>query len=404
MPRFKYVVINAKGQRIHGEVESRDRVSVMDFLKKEQVTIVSLGEVKGIKSAFFGKAQSIKLSDLVVFSRQLATLVKAGVPLVKGLSIIHAQVENKSLKAIVNSLQINIESGRSLSEALGLYPGVFSEIFINMVKAGEMGGALDAILEKMSGYLEEADKLMRKFKNAMIYPAIVVSMALLITSFIFIKVIPSFKEMFISLDITLPLPTLIVIGISDFIRGFYLYLAGAIIGLAVAFHFYSRSETGRLNLDRIKLKLPIFGNLIIKVTIARFSRTLAVLVKSGISIVHSLEIVARTCGNLVVERALLNTKLKVSHGEKIGESLRASGKEVFAPLVVDMITVGEETGNISAMLDKIADFYEEEANGAISALMSLIEPLLIIFLGGLVALIALAMFLPIMEIIKKLGH
>lgn len=404
MPKFKYIIINAKNQRIAGEVESNNRASVISFLRREPVTIISVSESKPATFSFLSAEKPVKLGDLVIFSRQLATLVKSGVPLVRGLNIIYAQVENKSLKKMVNSLQVNIESGRSLSEALASHPRVFSPIYINMVKAGEMGGALDMILEKMAGYLEEIEKLTRKLKGAMIYPAVVVTMALLITSFIFIKVIPTFKDMFASLQIDLPLPTQIVIKISDSIRSFYMYIAVAIVVLFIVVRLYIRSEIGRQNFDRLCLKLPIFGNILIKVVIARFARTLSTLVKSGISIINGLDIVAKTAGNLAVEQALVNTRGRVSRGEKIGESLKASGKDIFAPLVVDMITVGEETGNISPMLEKIADFYEAEADAAIGALMGLIEPLLIIFLGGIVALIALSMFLPILEIIKKLGH
>jgi type IV pilus assembly protein PilC len=273
-----------------------------------------------------------------------------------------------------------------------------------MVKAGEMGGALDLILEKMSGYLEDIDKLARKLKGALIYPAVVITMSVLITSFIFIKVIPSFRDMFVSLQIELPLPTQIVIKISDFVRGCYMYILIVIAAIFITLKMYVRNETGRYNFDKICLKAPVFGNIILKVVIARFSRTLATLVKSGISIINGLEIVAKTADNLVVEKGLMAARARVSRGEKIGDSLKASGKDVFAPLVVDMITVGEETGNISPMLEKIADFYESEADAAIAALMSLIEPLLIIFLGGIVAMIALSMFLPILEITKKLGH
>lgn len=404
MPKFKYIIINVKNQRIQGEVESRDRASVISFLRREPVTIISVNEIKTEGMSFLGREKGVKLNELVVFSRQLATLVKSGVPLVKGLSIIHDQVTNKTLKKMVNSLQINIESGRSLSEAMAAHPRVFSSIYVNMVKAGEMGGALDLILEKMSGYLEDIDKLARKLKGALIYPAIVITMSVLITSFIFIKVIPSFRDMFVSLQIELPLPTQIVIKISDFVRGCYMYILAAGAAIFIALRLYIRNETGRYNFDKICLKAPVFGNIILKVVIARFSRTLATLVKSGISIINGLEIVAKTADNLVVEKGLMGARARVSRGEKIGDSLKASGKDVFAPLVVDMITVGEETGNISPMLEKIADFYENEADAAIGALMSLIEPLLIIFLGGIVAVIALSMFLPILEIIKKLGH
>ncbi|PIQ89420.1 MAG: pilus assembly protein PilC [Candidatus Omnitrophica bacterium CG11_big_fil_rev_8_21_14_0_20_42_13] len=404
MANFKYTIINEEGKKIQGEVESTDRNSVISFLRKELVTIISVEEVGAQKVTLFGKEKAIKLGDLVVFSRQLATLVKAGVPLVKGLSIMQAQIENKSLQKIVNSLQLNIESGRSLSEALAGHPKIFSSIYINMVKAGEMGGALDLILEKMAGYLEDIDKLARKLKGALIYPSVVITMAVVITAFIFIKVIPSFKEMFVSLGLTLPLPTRIVIGISDFIRNCYVYILIFIAIAVVVTRLFIATEKGRMLFGRACLTIPILGNIILKVMLARFSRTLATLVKSGISIINSLDIVARTAGNPVIERALVNAKARVGRGEKIGESLRAEGGTLFPPLVIDMISVGEETGSISPMLDKISEFYEAETDAAISALMSLIEPMLIIFLGGIVAMIALSMFLPIMEIIKKLGH
>ncbi|MFQ5680574.1 MAG: type II secretion system F family protein [Candidatus Omnitrophota bacterium] len=405
MPTFRYVVINAQGRKIKGEVQGRDRAEVVSFLKKEPLTIVSIHEDKGRQGAsLFARKERVKLGDLVVFSRQLAVLVKTGVPLVRGLGIISSQVENRVLRNIVNSLQVNIESGRSLSESLAEYPAAFSSIFVNMVRAGEMGGALDVVLDKLAGYLEEAGKLKAKIKGAMIYPIIVVTMAIGITSFIFIKVIPSFKEMFLGLGITLPLPTRIIIGISDTIGHFFPYIILGIAGLIVSFRFYIRKPSGRAKFDRLCLRLPIFGGIALKVIVARFSRTLSTLIKSGISILNSLEIVSKTVGNLAVENTLNAVRMRVARGEKIGESLRqAEGGDVFSLLVIDMISIGEETGNISPMLDKIADFYQADVDSAVSGLMSLLEPLLIVFLGGVVGMIAFSMFLPILEIVKNLG-
>ena len=402
MPKFAYVAVDAQGKRIKGEVESKDRASVAAFLSREPITIVSISEIKR-QIAFLSGAKKIKLKDIVVFCRQLATLVKAGVPLVKGLGIISAQVENKTLKDIVTSLQVSIETGRSLSEALAGFPKVFSPIFINMVKAGEMGGALDTVLERVAGYLESADQLARKVKGALVYPSVVVTMAIGIVVFLFIAVIPSFQNMFATLDIELPLPTRILIGTSNFIKSYFLYVLGIIIAGFIGIKRYIRTETGRFNFDKICLKLPLFGDLFIKVITARFSRTLSTLVKSGISILNALDIVSKTADNTVVERALSAVKGRVSRGEKIGESLKTCGEGLFAPLVIDMITVGEETGNISPMLDKIADFYEAEVDTTVDALMSLLEPAIIILLGGLVGAIAISLFLPILEIIKSLG-
>ena len=402
MPKFAYVAVDAQGKRIKGEVESKDRASVAAFLSREPITIVSISEIKR-QIAFLSGAKKIKLKDIVVFCRQLATLVKAGVPLVKGLGIISAQVENKTLKDIVTSLQVSIETGRSLSEALAGFPKVFSPIFINMVKAGEMGGALDTVLERVAGYLESADQLARKVKGALVYPSVVVTMAIGIVVFLFVAVIPSFQNMFATLDIELPLPTRILIGTSNFIKSYFLYVLGIIIAGFIGIKRYIRTETGRFNFDKICLKLPLFGDLFIKVITARFSRTLSTSAKSAISILNALDIVSKTADNTVVERALSAVKGRVSRGEKIGESLKTCGEGLFAPLVIDMITVGEETGNISPMLDKIADFYEAEVDTTVDALMSLLEPVIIILLGGLVGAIAVSLFLPILEIIKSLG-
>ena len=402
MPKFSYIAVDSQGKRIKGEVESKDRTSVAAFLAREAITIVSISEIKQ-QVAFLADQKKIKLKSVVVFCRQLATLVKTGVPLVKGLSIISAQVENKSLREIVNSLRVSIETGRSLSEALSGFPKVFSPIFVNMVKAGEMGGALDTVLERMAGYLESADQLARKVKGALVYPSVVVTMAVGIVIFLFVAVIPSFQNMFSTLNIELPLPTRILIATSHFIKSYFIYCIGIIIAGFVAIKKYAGTETGRLRFDQICLKLPLFGDLQVKVVTARFSRTLSTLVTSGISILNALEIVSKTADNMVVERALSAVKGRVSRGEKIGESLKIAGEGLFAPLVIDMITVGEETGNISPMLDKIADFYEEEVDTTISALMSLLEPLIIVFLGGLVGMIAVSLFLPILEIVKSLG-
>lgn len=403
MPIYKYIAIDSKGQKIHGEVEAKDRANIVSFLTKEPVTIVSISEVKG-HSVFFAKGETtVQMADLVVFSRQLAVLVKTGVPLVRGLGIIAAQVENKALRNIVNSLQVNIESGRSLSEALGNYPKVFSPIFIHMVKAGEIGGALDAVLERMAEYLEESNKLVRKVKGALTYPAIVISVSILIVSGLFLFVIPTFESMFKMLDIKLPFLTQMLINISNLLKHGIVYIIIAITVVIVFVSSYLRTQSGKLFYDKASLKLPVFGGLILKVIVARFARTLSTLVKSGLSILNALDIVSKTSDNLIVENILIDTKTRVARGEKIGESLKIASAGLFAPMVVDMISVGEETGNISTMMDKIADFYESEVDTAVSTLMSLIEPMVIVFLGVVVGTIAVSLFLPLFEILKKVG-
>jgi len=399
MPVFSYVASDYTGQRVKGQIEAKDRASVIASLRKDQLVIISIKEVK--ESGFFKKAGKVKLEDLVVFTRQLAALVKAGVPLVKGLNILSAQVENQTLKKIISAVLTKIESGSSLSDALASYPKVFSPLYINMIKAGEFSGALDTILERLALYLEGIGKLNRKVRSALIYPIIIIVVAISITAVIFIKVIPGFKTIFDSLNVELPLITKIVLKVSDLSRKYFLFMLLLGIAPLVALKSLSYKPRFRLAQDKFKLKLPVVGSVMRKVIIARFSRTLSTLLKSGVSILAALQIGSATSGNKVVEATLNKVADRVSKGEKIGESLAED--KIFAPLVVNLIAVGEETGDIGSMLDKIATFYEDEVDTAVSALVSMIEPVIIIFLGVLVGGIVIAMFLPILKLTQVIG-
>jgi len=400
MPFFKYVVMDSTGQKVNGLIEAKDRASITDSLRKSQFIIVSVKELKG--KGLIKKKGNIKLDDLVVFTRQLSALVKASIPLLKSLNILFAQVENRYLREVISSIMAKIESGSSLSGAMAGYPEVFSLLYINMIKAGEFGGALDGILERLAIYLENSNKLNRKVRSAFIYPVVVVSVALLITAVMFLKVIPGFKDIFSSLGAKLPLPTLVMIKTSEFFQRYFLLIAGFIIIMVFILRRLMKIPRFQLAKDEFKLNLPVVGRLIRKLAIARFTRTLSTLLRSGVVVLSALEISSNTSGNKIIESGLKKVATQVSKGERIGESLAKN--KVFAPLVVNLIAVGEETGDIPSMLDKIATFYEEEVDTTVSSLTSLIEPFIIVFLGVFIGGIALAMFLPILQLSQVVGR
>lgn len=400
MPIFKYTAIDYSGQKVNGRIKAQDRASVINTLKKGQLLIVSVTELEEQKGGIFAR-RKVRLEELIVFSRQLAALVKAGITLVKGLNILSSQVDNRYFKTVISAILTDIESGKSLSDALSSHPDVFPELYVNMIKAGEVSGALEVILDRLSEFLEDVNKLNRKVKAAFIYPTLVMTFAALITAVIFLKVIPSFKNIFDQLGASLPLPTQIVIKISDLFRKYILFVAGAAFLFFVLFKNSLRSRNVRLRFDRYKLNLPIFGKIIRKVIIARFSRTLATLLKSGISIFSALDTASKTSGNTVVEAALEKVKTDVIKGEKIADSIMESG--IFPPLVLNLVAVGEETGDLPGILDKIALFFEDEVDNTVSGLTSLIEPIIIIFLGVVVGGIVISMFLPILQITRLVG-
>jgi len=399
MPLFNYTVISYTGKKINGQIEARDRSTAISTLRKSQLIIVDIRELKG---EGLKQKSRVKLEDLIIFTRQLGALVKAGVPLVKGLNILFGQVENRALRQIISSVITKIESGSSLSDALAYYPNMFSHLYINMIKAGEFSGALDAILERLSTYLESNERLARKVRAAFIYPSVILTVAILITAIIFLKVIPGFESIFTSLGASLPLPTQIVFSISQFSRKYFVVAAGGMVGLFFLIRQILQLPAAGIAFDRLKLDFPVFGRVIRKVVVARFSRTLSTLLKSGVSILVALEISSKTSGNRIVEIALDKVTSRVSKGEKIAESLMES--KLFAPLVVSLVAVGEETGDISSMLDKIAYFYEDEVDVAVGNLTSLIEPFIIVFLGVLIGGIVLSIFLPILQLTQVMGR
>ncbi len=389
---FGYIAKDNQGLRIKGVLEARSQEDALAVLHKKGLIIISVKEeqFRAVKD------QSIKLDDLVVFSRQLATMVESGITLVQALHILSEQAENKILSGVTLKIKDDIESGSSLNEALSRHPKIFSNLYINMVKAGETSGLLDEILDRLATYLEKSSALQRKVKSSLVYPAVVISMAVLITIVLLVKVVPTFKGIFASLGGTLPLPTQILIMISDVLRRFFLFVVIIFGILGFIAKKYFNTPRGRYQFDRFSLRMPVFGPLLRKVVVAKFSRTLATLVKSGVPILSALDIVGKTSGNKVVEEAVDNARISIKEGEPISEPLSRSG--AFPPMVVRMISVGEQTGQLEKMLNKIADFYDEQVDAAVSGLTSMIEPLVIGLLGIAVGGIVIALFMPIFKI------
>ena len=401
MTVFKYIAVDYAGKRVSGIIKAKDRFSIINSLRKSQLFILFIDEIEKKKGGAFVRKVKISLEELAVFSRQLSVLVKAGIPLVKSLNILFGQVENNYFREVIFSLCTDIESGKSLSDALSGHPTVFRDLYINMIKAGEMSGALEAILDRLATYLEGVTKLARKIKSVFIYPAVVLIFAGLITTVIFFKVIPSFKNVFDSMGAKLPLPTVIVIKISDIFRHYFFAVIGAIVILLFVLKRTLRLQTFRLALDRLKLRIPLFGKLMRKVIIARFSSTLSTLLKSGVTIVPALDAASKTSQNKFIELSFDKVKTQVGKGEKISDSLLETN--IFPPLVVNLIAVGEETGSLTEMLDRVVLFYEEEVDVMVSNLTSLLEPFIIIFLGLIIGGIVISMFLPILQISHVVG-
>jgi len=392
--KYHYIAKDKMGKTVEGTLDMPGETELINELHRRELLIISIKQEK--KSPVVLKKGKVKLEDLVVLSRQLATLIEAGIPLVQALSILEEQSENRYLGNVILSVRKDIEAGVSFPDALAKHPDVFSELFVNMAKAGEASGMLDEILKRLAAYLEKTSSLIRKIRSGLVYPAIVVVMAVLITAILLLKVVPTFKGIFEILGGKLPLPTLILISISDFFRRFFfLFIVILIVG-GFLFKQYISTEKGRYRFDKKKLQIPVLGVLFRKIAIARFSRTFSTLVKSGVNILNALEIVGKTSGNKVIEEAVYKCRQAIKEGETIANPLSNSG--VFPPMVCRMISVGEKTGQLENMLAKIADFYEEQVDATVAGLVSLIEPMVIAFLGIVIGGIVISLFMPIFKI------
>jgi len=394
---FQWSGKTTKGVIESGEITAATKDEVIAQLRKRNITATVVIE-KPKKVSKIGFGGKVKDKDIVVFTRQFATMIDAGLPLVQALEILSTQVENKSFGKVLAQVKIDVESGSTYADALKKHPRVFSELYGNMVAAGEAGGILDTILNRLAAYIEKAMKLKKKVKGAMVYPAVVSSIAVMVIAVIMIFVVPTFSKMFTTLGGTLPLPTRLVMNLSNFIAGIGgLLVAGAIVAIVVFIVQFRRTEKGQHITDKILLRLPIFGMLINKVAVAKFTRTLGTLVSSGVPILDGLEITAKTSGNKVVEYAIMEVRKAVMGGKTLAEPITKA--KVFPPMVTHMIAVGESTGALDAMLGKIADFYDDEVDASVSNLTAMMEPMLMVFLGGAVGFIVVAMYLPIFKLI-----
>jgi type IV pilus assembly protein PilC len=402
MPVFTWEGRSRQGTVKKGVIEASNEASVMAQLRAQMITPVSVKAksrdlLEGI-SLFQGR---VKTRDLVVFTRQFATMIDAGLPLVQCLDIQATQSTNKALQKVLRAVKAEVEQGSTFAAALAKQPRVFDELYTNLIQAGEVGGILDTILSRLATYLEKADSLRRKIKGAMVYPITVLVVAIGVVVLLLVKVIPVFEKMFADFGGALPGPTQMVVDLSHWMQHYIGYLlVGVVLGLIGFFQARRRSQTFRYRTDALALKLPVFGPLLRKVAVARFSRTLGTMISSGVPILDALDICAKTSGNKVVEGALQRTRTAISEGRTIAEPLEASG--VFPGMVVQMVAVGEQTGAMDAMLSKIADFYDEEVDAGVEALTALLEPLMMVFLGGTIGAILIAMYLPIFKLAENI--
>ncbi len=404
MAKYTWEGVTRSGQTMKGEMESPSEEAVHAQLRSQGIQpgkVKARGKGLDMELNIPGMQPKVTTKDLVVFTRQFATMIDAGLPLVQCLDILGKQQENKTFKAILLKVKEDVESGSTFADALKKHPKAFDELYVNLVAAGEVGGILDTILNRLAAYIEKALKLKKQVKSAMTYPTTIIGIAVVVIAVILIFVIPSFEKMFRDFGGTLPMPTQIVINISNFIQNYILVIIGAIVLFIFAFKKTYANPKGREVIDAIALKLPVMGILIRKVAVAKFTRTLGTMISSGVPILDGLEIVAKTAGNRTVEKAVYDVRQSISEGKTIAEPLEKSG--VFPPMVCQMIAVGEQSGAIDTMLNKIADFYDDEVDDAVGNLTAMMEPLLMLFLGTTVGGLVIAMYLPIFKLAGTVG-
>ena len=406
MPTYAYIVKDQSGRKRVGHIEMLSRRSVLEQLWKQDFIVLSVKErrkLEGKNGATGGRSGGgVKSEQLVIFSRQLATMVASGIPIIASLDVLSQQVDDAKFRNVLKRIREEVEGGSNFSESLAKHPRIFSEFFVNMIRAGESSGKLDEILDRLAAYTEKVDALRRKVIASLFYPAMVVSLVICIVVAVMLFLVPMFRDIYASLGGKLPGPTLFLLQTSDALRHYCVGIVALLLLLAVLGRLYLHTSQGRMLFDQTKLHVPIIGIVLRKVAIARFARTLATLVRSGVPILESLEIVAKTAGNKVIERAVFLARSSIKEGENIADPLAVS--KIFPPMVTRMIAVGEKTGELERMLSKLADFYENEVDTAVSGLTSLIEPLIIAFLGLAIGGIAVALFLPITNLSQLVAH
>jgi len=396
MPMFQYRARDPSGKPVSGKIEAIEQQGAAALLLDRNLLVVSLKPAVARKDRARRHQGKVKAQDLVVFTRQLATMMDAGLPLVQSLNALEEQTESKTFKPVLQQVTERVEQGDAFSQALAGHPGVFTKLYVSMVEAGETGGLLAEILDRVAAYLESTSRLKKKVKSAMSYPIIVCAVAVCISLFLIMKVIPIFGDIYKDFGGELPAPTQVLIHLSDIIRGYFLLVVGAIVLMIFSVAKLKRMRRGAEVWDRAKLRLPVFGKLIHKIAMSRFSRTFAALLRSGVPILETLRIVGQSAGNTLVERAVGQTASSIERGDTL--ALALGQHKIFPPMLVRMVSAGEQTGKVDVMLEKISDFYDEEIEATLSSLTSLIEPLLIVFLGVVVGSIVICMFLPIFKL------
>ena len=395
MPNYSYTARDQKGAITTDTMVAANRADVIQQLRKRRLHIVKIEEASKSRQKPVG---AIAMRDVVIFTRQFSTMINAGLPLVQALEILSKQTANKALAAVAREVVFDVESGHTVADALAKHPKAFSDLYVNMVAAGEAGGILDTILMRLATFMEKNDALMRKVKSAMVYPSVIFAVAAMAISVLLIFVIPVFQNMFASVNLVLPLPTRIVILLSEILKqGWWMFGVGGYVGF-LGFKRYVATPNGRLQVDKLLLHLPVLGDLLRKSAVSRFTRTLGTLLSSGVSILDGLEITAKTAGNRVIQDAIMASRSSIAGGDTIAAPLAES--RVFPPMVISMIAVGEQTGGLDEMLTKIADFYDDEVDAAVGGLLALLEPLIVICLGVVVGGLVVAMYLPIFDMIN----
>jgi len=396
MPVFVYSARSIAGELQTGEIELPSRDEVVGYLRRQRLIPVAVRPKPKDLAITFGTG--VKTREVVIFTRQFATMINSGLPLVQSLSILAEQTENPRFATIITAVLNDIQAGQTLADAMKRHPKIFTDLYVNMIAAGETGGILDVILDRLAVFLEKNDALMRKIKGAMTYPAVMLFVVLAATTILLWKVVPVFAGIFQDAGMALPTPTLVVLGISEFLQSYIHLLVLGLVACVFAIRQYYKTSGGRLAIDKLMLRFPVLGPLIRKAAVSRFTRTLGTLVSSGVSILEGLEITARTAGNRVVHDAVMKSRASIAGGATISDPLKASG--VFPPMVVQMINVGEQTGGLDEMLSKIADFYDDEVDAAVGALTSVLEPIMIVVMGVVIGGMVVAMYLPMFDLIN----
>ncbi|MFN4033193.1 MAG: type II secretion system F family protein [Fimbriimonadales bacterium] len=402
MPLFGYEAVDNKGRTLKGAIEADNEPLVLAKLHEQGLHVVRVEPQRARAKLFsgLGKSKKPKLQALVLFTRQFATMIDAGIPILRCLDILHTQTKDAALKNALDATRKDVKSGLALNEAMEKHPLVFSDLFVNMIRAAEVAGILDQILDRLATFLEKDLEVRQKIKSAMMYPVMVLVFSFLVLVAIFMFVLPKFKEIFASMNVEMPTMTKVLFSASDFAIAYWWAIAGALAGVAFAVKAYIRKPTGRYQYDWLKLRFPIFGELVLKLAVARFARTLGVLISSGVPLMRTLEIVGQTSGNQVLAQAIEGTRQSIREGQPLSAPFAATG--LFPSMVIHMMDIGEESGRLSEMMVKIADFYEQEVDATIKGLTSMIEPLLIVFLGGVVGFIAISIMMPMFKLINAI--